>query len=428
MAKGSRTEELGVMSFGDHLEELRTRIIRSLLVALGGVIIALFVQEHLLRIMTRPHLEAMKTISARSAAWRLVRDLDLLRESLAVVPAADGAAAYRRFQVMEQGLAQFRRERDQLPDPIRADLAGVLDAWESWATLISELSVRGDLFHSLDDLSTKLLDECQGRLDEAPRRARPYLAESGETVTEIRSILEGWRKTELTAPRAPDWRPLERGVVALESARERVGQIIELRTELKPLNALAYQDKFFAYLKVCFLAGIVIVLPWLTFEMWGFVAKGLYVHERRSVYPFLPFSFLFLALGGMFAYFVLIPVGLGYLGGYGSEEVVEAAFTLKDYLSLVFILILGMALVFQVPILMVFLAKAGIAQPKDFRRYRKISIIGAVTIGALLTPPDVVTQLLMAGPLILLYETGILASVLLTRKRPKGAPNGETAA
>jgi sec-independent protein translocase protein TatC len=163
--------------------------------------------------------------------------------------------------------------------------------------------------------------------------------------------------------------------------------------------------------------GMVAALPWITYEMWKFIAAGLFDRERKAVRPFLPVAFLLLASGVSFAYLVLIPIGLSFLGGYGDPELLQATFTLKEYLSLVFTLILGMGIIFQLPLAMIFLNKSGILEVDSFRKYRKYAILGAVLIGAMLTPPDVVTQLLMAGPLTLLYEIGIIACTMIGKKK-----------
>ena len=108
-----------------------------------------------------------------------------------------------------------------------------------------------------------------------------------------------------------------------------------------------------------------------------------------------------------------MPVGLSFLGGYGDPSLLATSFTLKDYMGLVFTLVLGMGLIFQLPLLMVLLTRSGIVAVSFFREYRKVAIMTAVVFGAFLTPPDVVTQMLMAGPLVLLYELGIFASLVL---------------
>ena len=133
-------------------------------------------------------------------------------------------------------------------------------------------------------------------------------------------------------------------------------------------------------------------------------------------------AFLLLAAGVNFAYWILVPVGLSFLGGYGDPALLAASFTLKDYMGLVFTLVLGMGLIFQLPLLMVLLTRTGIVAVSFFREYRKVAIMTAVVFGAFLTPPDVVTQMLMAGPLVLLYELGIYASIFFGKKnRPEGS-------
>jgi sec-independent protein translocase protein TatC len=194
-------------------------------------------------------------------------------------------------------------------------------------------------------------------------------------------------------------------------------QLSGWRQRAKPLALLSYSEAFFSYVKLSLMLGMVAALPWITYEMWKFIAAGLFDRERKAVRPFLPVAFLLLASGVSFAYLVLIPIGLSFLGGYGDPELLQATFTLKEYLSLVFTLILGMGIVFQLPLAMIFLNRSGILEVESFRKYRKYAILGAVLMGAMLTPPDVVTQLLMAGPLTLLYEIGIIACTMIGKKK-----------
>ncbi|MEE8141846.1 MAG: twin-arginine translocase subunit TatC [Planctomycetota bacterium] len=416
----AQKHNLGVMSFGDHLEELRARILRSLLIAAVGVCVALIFQEELMRLLTVPHNRAMSGLVARAEARAVARELARIRKSLAAVPPGEGAALVEA----EQDQEWLRRARQVL--------AGIAPGAErDFHELVLERVVRRtrllrrSLYPQLVTLSEEFAVSCREGESRAPRQARTEVRSVLGELQGIQEALATWKKASPQTQGSLPWRPLEDAYDTLKSSRRRLQQVMAGDFSRQPLHALGYPDTFFAYLKVCFLAGLILAMPWFTLEMWGFVSKGLYPRERRSVYPFIPFSMISLVLGACFAYFVLVPVGLGYLSGYGSSEIVKGTYTIREYLSLIFTLILGMGLVFQLPLVMIFLTRARIVETQDFRRYRKICILGALTLAAFLTPPDVITQMLMAGPLILLYESGIWISDFFTRRKNKrdGTPS-----
>lgn len=414
-------DDLAVMSFGDHLEELRTRILRSLLVAGVGTVFALIFQDSLLRTITRPHRQVMEDLAAGREADRLAKELTRIRESLQVLPLAEGARAVAYLDELVAWRTEWDGARDRLSAESGPGVGAFLDLLERRLETIDHLESRVEVVSRLERSSRSIQASAPG-LSEERRSVRRGLEAAAVEAEEIGRLIAGWKEAagELPANAGGESAVIEQAALDLEKEQFELRRLATGDLRFPPLGALSYTDPFIAHLKVSFLAGLILALPWITFELWAFVGRGLYTFERRAIYPFIPLSMVGLVLGGLFAYFVLIPVGLGYLGGYGSPDVVGPAFTLREYLSLVFTLLLGMGLVFQLPLLMVFLARAGVSNPKVYREYRKFSIIGALIAGSILTPPDLITQLLMAGPLILLYESGILASEILGRRRAGG--------
>jgi Tat protein translocase TatC len=183
------------------------------------------------------------------------------------------------------------------------------------------------------------------------------------------------------------------------------------------LQALKYQEAFISYLKVSIVAALILASPWVLFQAWCFVAAGLYRREKRYVLAYLPFSFVAFGAGVLFGYYILIPEGLSYLAGYANPSVVNVNITLEFYLALFLLLTLMLGLVFQLPLLMRFLASAGIFTPRQYAKYRRYALLIAVILGAVFTPPDPVTQILLASPMFLLYELGIWLSRATVRKR-----------
>jgi len=143
--------------------------------------------------------------------------------------------------------------------------------------------------------------------------------------------------------------------------------------------------------------------------VWKFVAPGLYVHERKYSLPFLIVSTLLFVVGAVFAYVVILPSALRFLMAQGGE-LWKPNITLSNYLSFCMQLILGTGLIFEFPILMYFLTKVGVVTPEFLVRNRKYALLAAFVVAAILTPPDVFSQILLAVPLFLLFEVSIFVA------------------
>jgi sec-independent protein translocase protein TatC len=167
---------------------------------------------------------------------------------------------------------------------------------------------------------------------------------------------------------------------------------------------------FLTYLKVALLAGAVIAAPAMLYQMWRFVAAGLYRHERRFILTYAPVSFLLFALGMAFGYAVLLRYGLYFLMTYGDPSLTEHSYHIGSYVNLVLLLTFVSGVIFQLPVLMAFFSRIGLVDPAVYRRWRRHAIVLIFVVAAFLTPPDVFTQILMAIPLLVLYEAGILAA------------------
>lgn len=182
--------------------------------------------------------------------------------------------------------------------------------------------------------------------------------------------------------------------------------------------ATAVTTPFFIPMKVAMLAAFVISLPHTLYQMWAFVAPGLYAHERRFVAP-LVFSSTLLFLAGMaFAYFLVFPVVFGFIAGVAPEGVAVMT-DIGNYLDFVMTLFLAFGLAFEVPVAVVLLVHFGMVNVETLREVRSYVIVGAFVLGAILTPPDVISQFMLAIPLWLLYEVGILVSSFLQSRAPR---------
>jgi sec-independent protein translocase protein TatC len=174
-------------------------------------------------------------------------------------------------------------------------------------------------------------------------------------------------------------------------------------------------EAFFTYLKTSFLAGILLASPVLLYQFWMFVAPGLYKKERRVLGPIIAVTSLFFIGGALFGYFVVFPSGFKFLLGFGTDYI-RTLPAMREYLDFSTKLLFIFGIVFELPVLLAFLAKIGVVSIEYLKRNRKYAVILSFVAGAFLTP-DVISMILMAIPLMVLYEIGILGARFLTRKK-----------
>ena len=175
-------------------------------------------------------------------------------------------------------------------------------------------------------------------------------------------------------------------------------------------------EAFFTYLKVALLAGIFAASPVILYQIWLFVAPALYSHEKRYAIPFVIFSTLFFVGGASFGYFIVFPFGFKFFMGFATEFI-QPAPKLKEYLSFCSMLLLTFGLIFELPLFIFFLSKLGVVDAPMLARNWKYVTLGTFAFAAILTPPDVITQLMMAGPLLILYALSILVAKIFGKKK-----------
>ncbi|MBU1214061.1 MAG: twin-arginine translocase subunit TatC [Gammaproteobacteria bacterium] len=166
---------------------------------------------------------------------------------------------------------------------------------------------------------------------------------------------------------------------------------------------------FFVPLKVAMMAAFVIALPFVLFQLWRFVAPGLYAHEKKLVLPLIVASTLLFGCGMAFAYFAVFPVVFGFITAAAPAGVAVMT-DIDKYLSFVMGMFLAFGVTFEVPIAVVVLVRMGVVSVKKLRELRSYVIVGAFVVAAVVTPPDVVSQFMLAIPLWLLYEAGMVVA------------------
>ena len=168
------------------------------------------------------------------------------------------------------------------------------------------------------------------------------------------------------------------------------------------------------------MCGILIACPVLFYQIWKFIAPGLYKHEKRVLVPFTLISTICFISGAAFGYFVVFPPAFKFLVGYNNEFLTSMP-AVSEYFSLALRLLIAFGVIFEMPVMMVFLAKAGLVTVPMLNKYRKYAILVNFIIAAILTPtPDVVNQMMMGVPLMVLYEVSVVAVWFFGRKTFKG--------
>jgi sec-independent protein translocase protein TatC len=178
---------------------------------------------------------------------------------------------------------------------------------------------------------------------------------------------------------------------------------------------ISMSGQFTTHFVVSVIAGFVVAFPYVVFEIWRFVKPGLYSNERKYANGMVFYvSFLFI-LGVLFGYYFIAPLSVQFLGTYQVSALVKNQIDLNSYFSTVATLVLASGVVFELPVLIYFLTKIGIVTPATLRQYRKHAIVGILILAAVITPPDVASQILVFIPLMFLYEVSIWVSVLVSR-------------
>jgi len=198
----------------------------------------------------------------------------------------------------------------------------------------------------------------------------------------------------------------------------------------RPITKLGYDlvftapaEAFWVQMKVGIIAGLFVAAPAILWQVWGFVAPGLHTHEKKYAVPFVLIGSLLFLVGGAFSLFVVTPYALTFLLGYARPGL-KPMITIENHIDFLLKFTLAFGAVFELPLIITLAARMGLVTAKVLAKNRKYAILGAFVIGAVLTPtPDAFNQALMAGPLIILYEVGIVCARLFGRRpRPVTAP------
>jgi sec-independent protein translocase protein TatC len=177
--------------------------------------------------------------------------------------------------------------------------------------------------------------------------------------------------------------------------------------------------QFSAHIWTSITLGFVVAFPYVIYQFWKFISPGLYSYERKTASGFISISSLLFFIGVLFGYYVVTPLSIRFLGTYTVSAEIFNDFDLNSYTALIRASVLASGLIFELPILVYFLTKIGLITPELMRKYRKISLIMVMFLSAVITPPDVASQIIVAIPVLILYELSIFISKRVVRNMNK---------
>ena len=191
---------------------------------------------------------------------------------------------------------------------------------------------------------------------------------------------------------------------------------VEPANKLASLHVFSLWDGIGMYMKIAFVIALLIALPFAFHQLWAFVSPGLKARERKAALGYVPLAFVMLAAGLAFSYFVVFPLAFDFTTHVSQRLGLEETYGIAQYFSFMFNIIVPISLLFELPILVMFLTRIGILNPLRLRKMRRYAYFGLIFVGVLVTPPDFVSDLLVALPLILLYEFSVFMASSVHRR------------
>lgn len=211
-------------------------------------------------------------------------------------------------------------------------------------------------------------------------------------------------------------------IIVMLLAFSQSGKILESLTSLNPNMQLVFIEPveiMTTYIHISFVVAAAICMPFTIYQLWAFVAEGLYENEKMILKTALALGFIFFLIGASFAYFILVPTTLRFFTTIAIESV-KPMISTKSYISFILTLIILMGIVFNMPSLTYLVTKFGLITPDTIKEYRKIIIVIIFIVGALVTPPDVISQMMVSLPMIALLQFSIFISERVYNKMNKG--------
>ncbi|MEZ6048535.1 MAG: twin-arginine translocase subunit TatC [Planctomycetaceae bacterium] len=360
MAKSKDLFEESSMSFGEHLEVLRIHMIRAIIGLVIACCFTLFYGQELVDYISRPIKEA------------LVEHYDFEMED-------------------------FNQEEEVTTDPSE-------EQTEEESTSETDASVEHDPKAESDPNAVNEPSTAHEPSDVI--KVKIPVAELAPALHEVspeqfpESEIQSDKQIEISL-QSPHFKDLNR----FRNQQNAINQIIEKQAQ--PVTREVH-EAFLVYLKVSIVSGLVLSSPWIIYQLWLFVAAGLYPTERRYVYYYLPFSVGLFLTGVLFCFYLVLPYVLSFLLGFNKSMGISPQIFLREWISFAIMLPVMFGISFQLPIVMLFMERIGICTVETYREKRRMSILIISIVSMLMTPSDPQSMILMMIPLLILYEVGIL--------------------
>lgn len=209
------------------------------------------------------------------------------------------------------------------------------------------------------------------------------------------------------------WEPIMEWVIApLKMALPTGGNVV----------AIKVGEQFFTAVSVSFFSALMVSLPILFYQFWAFLAPGLYEHEKKYVFPFVIGATVMFIAGALFAYYFVFPVGFKFLVNFGSGAGTSAMISISEYLGFFLKLMFGFGMSFELPVICALLAAFGLIDDRDMKNFFRYAVVIIFVVAAILTPPDVMSQFMMATPMLILYGVAILIVKMINPAKPEPIP------
>ncbi|MDQ2179874.1 twin-arginine translocase subunit TatC [Marinifilum sp. D714] len=193
-------------------------------------------------------------------------------------------------------------------------------------------------------------------------------------------------------------------------------EALKINTEPFQVININMAGQFATHISVSLVAGIIASFPYIFYEFWCFIKPALYSNEKKHARGSIFYTSFLFALGVLFGYYLITPLSVHFLGSYSVSDQVMNQINLKSYISSITSIVLASGVIFELPVLIFFLSKIGLVTPEFLKKYRKHSVVLILILSAIITPPDIFSQVLVCLPLMLLYEIGIKISKRIQKK------------
>ncbi len=375
------------MTFGEHLEELRKCLFKAVLGLAAGFLIGLALSGQVVKVIEGPLKEALTAFQKKKSEESVRAKVAELREAGYPLPEDFEKDPEKPEESIRAKLAELRAAGHEVPDGIEKNLPK------------AEQFIKGVAYEQLERFVESVADK---KLEEVYVNPR-------ELLKELKKRSPGQFQNVPLGVGNSKGKDNPSGLVPVF-----IWHSIEKDVHVK---GLAVPEGFSTFIKAAFVVGLIVASPWIFYQIWSFVAAGLYPREKKYVHIFLPFSLgLFLAGAALAFFFVFEPV-LKFLFYFNDKLEIVPDIRISEWLSFVLILPLGFGIAFQLPLVMLFLERIGIFDVKAYLSRIRFAILLIFVMAMFLTPADPYSMLLMAVPLTILYFGGILLCKYMPRKR-----------